>query len=86
MVPYLIVSLLDMLSKESIATALHYLFCFINPVYVIFGGFYYIDKMHRNALFYETTPSASDYFSFDSNIPICLIVVSITVFLIPVKC
>ena len=45
MLPYLAVSLLDMLAEESVATALHYVFVFIDPVYIIFGGFYYIDKV-----------------------------------------
>ena len=45
MLPYLAVSLLDMLAKESVATGLHYVFVFIDPVYIIFGGFYYIDKV-----------------------------------------
>ena len=43
--PYLAVSLLDMLAAESAATALHYVFVFIDPIYIIFGGFYYIDKV-----------------------------------------
>ena len=45
MLPYLAVSLLDMLAEESVATALHYVFVFIDPIYIIFGGFYYIDKV-----------------------------------------
>ena len=45
MLPYLAVSLLDMLAAESAATALHYVFVFIDPIYIIFGGFYYIDKV-----------------------------------------
>ena len=47
MLPYLVVSLLDMLAAESVATALHYVFVFIDPVYIIFGGFYYIDKVRN---------------------------------------
>jgi hypothetical protein len=47
MVPYLLVSILDMVASSNIATALHYVFCFIDPVYLMFGGFYYIDRVRK---------------------------------------
>ncbi|PVD38360.1 hypothetical protein C0Q70_00974 [Pomacea canaliculata] len=51
MIPYMIVSLLDMLSTQNTATVLHYIFLFTDPLYTIFGGFYYIDKFYAYSLF-----------------------------------
>ncbi|KAK7506564.1 hypothetical protein BaRGS_00002039, partial [Batillaria attramentaria] len=74
MVPYITISMLDMLATESVATILHYVFLFIDPLYSIFGSFYYIDKVYRTALFSRQEVTVGDYFVFENNIIICLIV------------
>jgi len=44
--PYIPISILDMLlESETVPTILHYVFCALDPAYLIFGGIYYIDKV-----------------------------------------
>ncbi|CAH1795731.1 unnamed protein product [Owenia fusiformis] len=49
---------------------MHYVFCIIDPLYGVFGGIYYIDRVYTRASFTQTNPqlSVSDYFKWDSNI------------------
>ncbi|KAL3876747.1 hypothetical protein ACJMK2_034544 [Sinanodonta woodiana] len=73
--PYLPVFLVDAMSSESVAAILHYVFCFIDPPYLIFGGIFYIDKVYRVA---ERNLAVdrilfSDYFNWSSQIDIVFI-------------
>ncbi|KAK7506756.1 hypothetical protein BaRGS_00002231 [Batillaria attramentaria] len=72
LIPYMAVSISDIFGWEH-ATTLHYIFLFIDPVYSIFGGFYYIDKVYFKALFMETETTVGDYFLFENKILICLL-------------
>ncbi|XP_060080116.1 cholesterol transporter ABCA5-like [Ylistrum balloti] len=56
-IPYIIVSLLDMLLRNNVASILHYIFLAIDPPYAVFGGFYYIDRVYRVHL-YSGNPNA----------------------------
>ncbi|OWF36066.1 ATP-binding cassette sub-family A member 5 [Mizuhopecten yessoensis] len=64
-IPYIAVSLLDMILRNNIASIIHYILLVIDPPYAIFGGFYYIDRVYRIHLY--TSPNSdipvSDYFS-----------------------
>ncbi|XP_033748206.1 ATP-binding cassette sub-family A member 5-like isoform X2 [Pecten maximus] len=65
-IPYIIVSLLDMLLRNNVASILHYVFLLLDPPYAVFGGLYYIDRVYRIHL-YTSAPGSdipvSDYFS-----------------------
>lgn len=65
-IPYIVVSLLDMLLRNNVASILHYIFLILDPPYAVFGGFYYIDRVYRVHL-YSGAPDSdipvSDYFS-----------------------
>lgn len=73
MLPYMAVSILDMVLTGNVGVILHYVFLIIDPVYNIFGGFYFIDKIYREAFFMGKTTSASEYFSFENHILICVL-------------
>ncbi|KAL8586837.1 hypothetical protein ACOMHN_052713 [Nucella lapillus] len=70
--PYSAVFLLD-IGYPDTASAMHYLFVFIDPIYLIFGGFYYITRLHFRSFIFQTELTFGDYFAFKSNILICLI-------------
>ncbi|XP_076447270.1 cholesterol transporter ABCA5-like isoform X2 [Babylonia areolata] len=73
MIPYITVSMVDMLASQSTAQIIHCIFVFIDPIYMIFGGFYYIDKLDRMASIFGWELTTADYFKFDNNILICII-------------
>lgn len=45
MIPYIAVALLDAMRNSDTAEILHYVFCVIDPPYLVFGGIYYIDRV-----------------------------------------
>ncbi|KAL4218252.1 ATP-binding cassette sub- A member 5 [Mactra antiquata] len=81
-VPYIPVSIVDMVTAPDVAKILHYCFCVLIPPYNMFGGLYYINKVYTQALITGTTDSIefSDYFAFSSNIPIAYLMSLIHVF------
>lgn len=44
-VPYIPMSIMDMVGSSDAGQIMHYIFCFLIPPYNIFGGFYFIDKV-----------------------------------------
>ncbi|XP_015768993.1 PREDICTED: ATP-binding cassette sub-family A member 5-like isoform X2 [Acropora digitifera] len=47
LVPWLVVSLVDMTSSENTAIIIHYVFTFLIPPYPVYGALYYIDRAYR---------------------------------------
>ncbi|XP_041362811.1 ABC transporter A family member 1-like isoform X2 [Gigantopelta aegis] len=43
-IPYIAISLMDMLGHPDVAKIVHYVMCVIDPPYIIFGGIYYIER------------------------------------------
>ncbi|KAL5018612.1 hypothetical protein ScPMuIL_004334 [Solemya velum] len=70
LLPYMAVSLVDMIVVGGPATALHYVFTAIDPPYVVFGGIYYIDKIYRVANFQGREVTVKEYFDPANNIVI----------------
>ncbi|CAL1534216.1 unnamed protein product [Lymnaea stagnalis] len=73
MLPYITVSLVDMISRSNVAVYLHYVFCVIDPPYIIFGGFYFISRINLVAVLSGFEAKTSDYFKFDNHIVITII-------------
>ena len=44
-IPYIAISLMDMLGEPNTAKIVHYVMCVFDPPYIIFGGIYYIDRV-----------------------------------------
>ena len=44
-VPYIAVSVVDMIGFESTARIIHYVCLFVDPPYIVFGGLYFISKV-----------------------------------------
>ncbi|KAH9494888.1 ATP-binding cassette sub- A member 5 [Bulinus truncatus] len=44
MLPYITVSLVDMISRSNAAIIIHYVACILDPPYIMFGGFYFISR------------------------------------------
>ncbi|XP_071105754.1 cholesterol transporter ABCA5-like isoform X1 [Haliotis cracherodii] len=73
LLPYVAVSLTDMLGSADAATAIHYVMTVINPLYALIGGLYYIDRIHRVSLIARTEIEFGMYFQGDSNILITIL-------------
>ncbi|XP_059141165.1 cholesterol transporter ABCA5-like [Physella acuta] len=73
LLPYLTVSLVDMLAHSEAATVIHYIFCIFDPPYTIFGGIYYISRIYLVATLSRKEISTSDYFKFENHIVITII-------------
>ncbi|XP_060587751.1 cholesterol transporter ABCA5-like isoform X2 [Ruditapes philippinarum] len=74
-IPYIPMAIVDMIADTSSAEIMHYIFSFLIPPYNIFGGLYYIDRIHQRAYYInqEDFIKFNDYFKWSSNIPICYI-------------
>lgn len=81
-IPYLPVSIIDMIGDGVTAGILHTVFCVIDPLYNIFGSIYYIDRVFRIAKFQglENNIDFGDYFKFDNHIVICYLMSAIHIF------
>ncbi|CAG2238619.1 ENO [Mytilus edulis] len=67
--PYLAVSLVDMISGEIPARIMHYIFVMLLPPYKVFGGIYYIDRIYRTSLLGNGQDiTFGEYFKWESNI------------------
>ncbi|RUS70602.1 hypothetical protein EGW08_021637, partial [Elysia chlorotica] len=73
MIPYLVVSMGDMISQSEWAIVMHYVFCAALPPYLIFGGFYFISRVYLNSLSEGREPTISDYLDTDSHILITIL-------------
>ncbi|CAG5124847.1 unnamed protein product, partial [Candidula unifasciata] len=80
LIPYMIVSLIDMISNSSAAIFIHYLACIIDPPYIVFGGFYFISRVNLKALTEGRTVKESDYYDFGNHVIICIIMPIIHLF------
>ncbi|KAI8501113.1 ATP-binding cassette sub- A member 5 [Branchiostoma belcheri] len=63
------------------ATALHYVFVIIDPMYTIMGALYWIERVNRVA-FYTTgggQAAFADYFEWSANISICYVVLPLQI-------
>ncbi|BFZ21348.1 hypothetical protein BsWGS_24386 [Bradybaena similaris] len=80
LVPYLAVSLIDMISNSNAAIVIHYLACIIDPPYIVFGGFYFISRVNMVAMTKGRAVSESDYFDFGNHVIICIIMPIIHLF------
>ncbi|XP_052071542.1 cholesterol transporter ABCA5-like [Mytilus californianus] len=68
-IPYLAVSLVDMISGEIPARIMHYIFVMLLPPYKVFGGIYYIDRVYRTSLLGNGQDiTFEEYFKWESNI------------------
>ncbi|XP_035696779.1 ATP-binding cassette sub-family A member 5-like [Branchiostoma floridae] len=73
-IPYFVVWPIDLLAqKPDVASIVHHVFAIIDPSYAIFGGLYYIDRLHRSYAIVGRPLTFSDYFEWSSNIPICYV-------------
>ncbi|KAK6171363.1 hypothetical protein SNE40_019569 [Patella caerulea] len=75
LIPYLAVSLMDMLIREGNAPVIvHYLCTLLIPPYSIFGGFYYIDRVYRIKSYMQQTDSIlfSDYMEAPILLPLLI--------------
>ncbi|KAJ7372621.1 ATP-binding cassette sub- A member 5 [Desmophyllum pertusum] len=85
MIPFMAVSLVDMISSRDTAIILHYVFVFLLPPYPVFGALYYIDSIYRfesifaffraNGKSVDVQVTASNYFTWTqyNGIPAALI-------------
>ncbi|XP_059141166.1 ABC-type organic anion transporter ABCA8B-like isoform X1 [Physella acuta] len=73
LLPYLTVSLVDMLAHSEAATVIHYICCIFDPPYTIFGGIYYISRIYLIATLSQQEVSTSDYFKFENHVVITII-------------
>ncbi|XP_067671428.1 cholesterol transporter ABCA5-like [Haliotis asinina] len=73
LLPYIAVSLVDMLGYPDAATAVHSVMTVINPLYTLIGGLYYIDRIHRVSLITRTEADFGTYFKGESNILIAIL-------------
>ncbi|XP_041378992.1 cholesterol transporter ABCA5-like isoform X2 [Gigantopelta aegis] len=67
-IPYIAISLLDMLGDSDIAQIIHYVMCVIDPPYIIFGGIYYIERISIVANILQKPVTFGMYFKWSSNI------------------
>ncbi|XP_078615923.1 cholesterol transporter ABCA5-like isoform X2 [Branchiostoma floridae x Branchiostoma japonicum] len=73
-IPYFVVWPIDLLAqKPDVASIVHHVFAIIDPSYAIFGGLYYIDRLHRSYAIVGQPLTFSAYFEWSSNIPICYV-------------
>ncbi|KAJ3273527.1 ATP-binding cassette sub- A member 5 [Borealophlyctis nickersoniae] len=78
-VPYLLVSLIDIFGSRNTARAIHYLFAIIDPYYPITGVLYYVNMMSLIHTFAPGLPplTVGDYFQPDAVVfPTLLIMVA----------
>ncbi|XP_052816309.1 cholesterol transporter ABCA5-like isoform X2 [Mya arenaria] len=70
--PYIPISILDMVLTSDVPAIIHYIFCVIDPPYLVFGGLYHIDKVYQTAALNgrQDKIEFGDYFTFSSRIPI----------------
>ncbi|XP_064604121.1 cholesterol transporter ABCA5-like [Liolophura sinensis] len=68
MIPYIAVALLDAMRNSDTAEIIHYVFCVIDPPYLVFGGIYYIDRMHRIQVLTNSELTVGDYFKWSNKI------------------
>ncbi|XP_078349015.1 cholesterol transporter ABCA5-like isoform X2 [Oculina patagonica] len=85
MIPFMAVSLVDMIASRDTAIILHYVFVFLLPPYPVFGALYYIDSIYRyqsaiafftaNGNSVDVQVTASHYFTWTkyNGIPAALI-------------
>ncbi|XP_061413439.1 LOW QUALITY PROTEIN: cholesterol transporter ABCA5-like [Lethenteron reissneri] len=72
--PYLVVTLLESAGElYGLATALHHVFALCDPLYVLIGNIYYVLQVYLRGKQRGAQPTLSDYFAWDSNIPITLL-------------
>ena len=85
-IPYFVVSGVDLGSGKldsTIHTIINYIVCLIDPIYGVYGGFYYITRVFRveSILQQNNNPviNASKYFEFSGSngLPITLIIIAI---------
>ncbi|XP_033629986.1 ATP-binding cassette sub-family A member 5-like isoform X1 [Asterias rubens] len=62
------VMMVDLIGDSTIATILHFIFCFLYPPYTLFGGLYYISKVYEIAKLGAGVENITfgDYFAFDT--------------------
>ena len=70
--------------NETTARLMHLIFTICDPAYAIFGGLYYVDKVYRLASLTSDNPDIpfGDYFKWDNNILITLIMVSSSIYIL----
>ncbi|XP_078610116.1 cholesterol transporter ABCA5-like isoform X1 [Branchiostoma floridae x Branchiostoma japonicum] len=62
------------------ATALHYVFVIIDPMYTILGALYWIERVNRVAFYTGAGQAAfGDYFAWSANISICYVVLPLQI-------
>ncbi|XP_041361874.1 cholesterol transporter ABCA5-like [Gigantopelta aegis] len=67
-IPYIVISLMDMLGQPDVAQTIHYTLCVIDPPYIIFGGIYYIDRISRVSDILQKPITFDMYFEWNNNI------------------
>ncbi|XP_041364325.1 cholesterol transporter ABCA5-like [Gigantopelta aegis] len=67
-IPYIAVSLMDMLGAPDVAEYVHYVMCAIDPPYIVFGGIYYIDRISVVAGILQKPVTFDMYFKWGNNI------------------
>ncbi|XP_074647073.1 cholesterol transporter ABCA5-like [Tubulanus polymorphus] len=74
-IPYMSISLINARDSE-LAFVIHNVLCFVDPIYTIYGGLYYIDQMYflrRQKAGSSPDIPIGDYFNWESGIPPTLI-------------
>ncbi|XP_031568598.1 ATP-binding cassette sub-family A member 5-like [Actinia tenebrosa] len=79
LIPFLAVSLVDMIASPDTAIILHYVFSFLNPAYGLIGAMYYVTRIYLYATIIANSPDvtipASTYFKWTKHngIPVTFI-------------
>uniref|UniRef100_A0A2C9L5H4 ABC transporter domain-containing protein n=2 Tax=Biomphalaria glabrata TaxID=6526 RepID=A0A2C9L5H4_BIOGL len=73
MIPFITVSLVDMIARSKAAIIIHYVACVVDPPYIMFGGFYFISRVNVIAVQSGLQVTASDYFKWDNHFIITII-------------
>ncbi|CAH1274359.1 ABCA5 [Branchiostoma lanceolatum] len=80
--PYFCIWPVDAFAQATTAaTALHYVFVIIDPMYTIMGALYWIEKVNRVAFYTSGGRQAAfgDYFAWSANISICYVVLPLQI-------
>ncbi|XP_035824811.1 ATP-binding cassette sub-family A member 5 [Aplysia californica] len=74
MIPFVVVLMVDLVGQSAdTAITLHYIFCVVDPLYTLYGGFYFIQRLYLLAQITGQPVEDSEYFKFDNHIMICVL-------------